>query len=185
MKSPYPLCALLFAGFPATTTGGESDDRELEQLRVDACSLLTPSEIARVVEMPASDGASEDAGLEANGAYSATCYWSLGATGRARLPPGDGPGFVILHVMRWPNGTDRGGEYLQSFRDAARAGEIPSQPEPRDIGQEALWWGDGLAVRKGDTSFGVSIHLPDTRPASGPPGQREQELASNILRRLD
>jgi len=55
-------------------------------------------------------------------------------------------------------------------------------PVALDLGDEALWWGDGVAVRRGTMSFGVSIVVNAADRA-----QRrvwEEALARSILPRL-
>src|SRR5690606_41909354 len=95
------------------------------------------------------------------------------------------PSFVMLNAMQWPVGKGLAGRFLQEFRDAAAHGELPSSPLPRDIGDEALWWGDGLAVRKADVSFGLSVFIPHLKSAAKrPPGMFEEQLAPYILKRL-
>lgn len=138
--------------------------------RIDACALLKPAEIAEVIGQPVAAGQRHDAGLEANGAWSSSCIWPLGEHS-----------FVILNAMQWPAGRAR--EFLDSFRGAAQEGVLPRPPEARRVGDEALWWGDGLAVRRRDTSFGLSVFHPRTAPAGA--GQWEERLASLVLAQVD
>jgi hypothetical protein len=49
------------------------------------------------------------------------------------------------------------------------------------IGDDSLWWGDGVAVRKGDISYGVSVHSVSQRSLER---QMEETLASKIVERL-
>ena len=93
-----------------------------------------------------------------------------------------GRSYVILNAMRWPEGRGLADTFLQAFRDAAAIGEIPSAPASRDYGDAALWWGDGLAVRAGDVSFGLSVVLPHAE--RGYPGEFEERLAPAILRQI-
>jgi hypothetical protein len=99
--------------------------------------------------------------------------------------PLGGKRFVILNVLRWPRGSDGARTYLEAFREASASGVIESKPIARPFGDEALWWGDGLAVRRGDVSFGVSVFMTrgaaDTQPHAG---EREERLAKIILSRL-
>jgi hypothetical protein len=83
--------------------------------------------------------------------------------------------------MRWPAGHGDAHRFLQSFWDAARHGDIDRTPVPLKIADESLWWGDGVAVRKGDVSFGISVHLPAQRPHER---QMEEKLARKIVSRL-
>lgn len=138
---------------------------------IDACSLLLDSEVRTSVDHDSQAGERDDQGEIEPGTYSSTCLWRLRAGG----------GFVILNAMRFPAGGEGAQHYLQSFRDAARDGTIDGDPEPIDIGDEALWWGDGVALRKGGTSVGISVHLPGERQKERP---LEEYLAQTIATRL-
>ncbi|MGH8444791.1 MAG: hypothetical protein ACREVL_05960 [Solimonas sp.] len=153
---------------------------------IDACALLDAAQIERVIRQAVEPGVRHDAGIESNGAWSSSCVWTLAAERGAPVNPAaplGGRGFVILNAMRWPAGSGRSREFLESFREAALAGVIEHAPAPRPFGDEALWWGDGLAVRKGDVSFGLSVHLP--RTSSTVPGAWEEGLAPLVLNRID
>jgi len=152
---------------------------------IDACTLLLPSEIAEVIGFAVDVGIRKDAGFAADGSYSSACVWTVDVSQPpafdANAPLG-GQSFVILHVIRWPAGSGLARTFLESFRAAAASGEIPAQPVARDYGDEALWWGDGLAVRSADVGFGVSVFLPALARKST--GAHEERLAPAILRRL-
>jgi hypothetical protein len=160
-----------------------------EALTIDACALLDAQAIQDVLSVPVEKGDRRDSGLESNGAYSSSCVWMLTAD---RTRPADpraplgGKSFVILNALRWPQGSDGARTYLQAFREASDSGVIESKPSARAFGDEALWWGDGLAVRRGVVSFGVSVFMP--RAAAADPnaraGEREERLAKIILARL-
>jgi hypothetical protein len=90
---------------------------------------------------------------------------------------------VILNAQRWPAGRDMAKKFLQAFHDSAEKGVIASKPVPRKFGDDALWWGDGLAVRKGDVSFGISVFMPKRGEART--SVLEEKLAPHILKRLD
>ncbi|NKF22321.1 hypothetical protein G7Y82_08315 [Solimonas sp. C16B3] len=145
---------------------------------IDACALLDAAQIGKVIGLPVSAGSRHDAGIENNGAWSSSCVWKLSAGADSTRR-----GFVILNAMQWPVGSGRAHEFLDSFRDAAAQGVLSATPSPRAIGDEALWWGDGLAVRRGDVSFGISVHV--SNPSMNTPGAAEQRLAPLILRTLD
>ena len=51
-----------------------------------------------------------------------------------------------------------------------------------NLGDEAVWWGNGVAARKDAVSFGVSVHLTsgDTSAHRG----MEETLAKQIVGRL-
>jgi hypothetical protein len=145
---------------------------------IDACSLLQPAEITAAISLQAEAGVRRDEGMVPQGAYSSACVWNV-------LPEGAAPrkSFVIVNAMQWPSGSGKAGTFLDAFRTAAANGEIASQPEPRNFGDEALWWGDGLAFRRGDVSVGISVFVPGLRGERA--GQFEEQLAVHILRRLD
>lgn len=151
---------------------------------IDACALLTAGEVSALLGMPVMDGVRHDDGLTKIGAYSSTCIWKLRNDRlRARDPSASlgGADFAILNAFSWPS---RGGAagFLQSFRSAADTHEIPMHPVGLDMGDEALWWGDGVAVRRGTVSFGVSVVVN-----SADRSQRrvwEEALAKKILLRI-
>lgn len=152
---------------------------------IDACTLLTAAEISRAIGLPVDAGVRRDAGMQKNGAYSSACLWTIRTQVAAPDNPAkplNGKSFVILNAMQWPAGSNLARTYLEDFREASANGVIPGKPVPKSFGDEALWWGDGLAVRKRDVSFGVSVFMPgvDKRPA-----EMEEKLAPHILRRLD
>lgn len=203
--------ACVLAGVLATPPHAATAPADDATPMIDACALLDAAEIQRVVGEPVEKGERRDSGLEANGAYSSACVWMLSADrGRetdSQRPLG-GRSFVILNALRWPQGSEGARTYLQAFREASASGVLPLKPSPRPFGDEALWWGDGLAVRRGDVSFGVSIFIQretasdqrqtagdqretagDQRQTAGDPkhraGEREEHLAKRILARLD
>lgn len=154
--------------------------------RIDACALLAPEQIAGVIGQPVEPGLRQDAGLETNGAWSSSCIWTLSAERAAPRNPAaplGGRSFVILNAMQWPTGSGRAHEFLDSFREAAAEGVLGSAPSPRHFGDEALWWGDGLAVRRHDASFGLSVHLPNAPPKVR--GLPEERLAPLVLAQID
>ena len=185
-KRVITVCALgslllgaRFAGAAASPAAGTAAG-------IDACSLLTAAEISQAIGMPVEAGVRRDEGLQATGAYSSACLWTVRRDTEAPADPAKplgGKSFVILNAMRWPAGSNLARTYLENFREAAASGDIPAKPSPRSFGDEALWWGDGLAVRKGDVSFGVSVFLPGAKASR--PAEFEEKLAPHILRRLD
>jgi len=151
---------------------------------IDACALLTAGEVAALLGMPVMDGMRHDDGLTRIGAYSSTCIWKV-RNERLRAHDADaslgGADFAILNAFSWPSRSGAAG-FLQSFRSAADRHEIPMQPVDLDLGDEALWWGDGVAVRRGTVSFGVSVVVNSADRA-----QRrvwEEALARKILLRI-
>jgi hypothetical protein len=149
---------------------------------IDACSLLRTAELEEAVGQSVAAGVRSDSGYVPNGSYSSTCVWQItlyAGNPDDRRPPGREQ-FVILNAMQWPDNSGLSGAFLDSFRDAAARGELPTEPVRREIGDEALWWGDGLAVRKGDVSFGVSVFVPDKKSS----GAIEEKLANHVVRKL-
>lgn len=172
------LATLVCAG--AVTRVGAADSPE-----INACGLLASEQISKVVDMPVNDGVRKDAGMQRDGSYSSTCVWVIGDDKdfleNPEAPLG-GRRFVILNAMQWPKGSGLARTFLEAFHAAAMHGKIPSQPRPRSFGDEALWWGDGLAVRLGDISFGLSVFVPGHLQSH--PGEFEERLAPSILKAL-
>lgn len=157
---------------------------------INACALLTDDEVAAVVGKKVAPGELSDAGEVTSGdyvvpgTYSSTCLWrvitDLPPPNDPNLPLG-GNSFAILNAMQWPKGSGEAHKFLQSFRDAAKEHVIDMEPVSLQLGDEALWWGDGVAVRKGDRSVGMSVHIIGGRPAER---GMEEELAKKIVPRL-
>jgi len=179
------LCALTGWSVTAAAQVQPGAIEENRPASVDACALLSPATVSEATGFPANAGIRRDSGYESNGAYSSTCVWLLERDGSDTGHSGSlgGRSYVILNVMRWPDGSGLADSFLQAFREAAAAGEIPSMPTPRDFGDAALWWGDGLAVRSGDVSFGLSVVMPGAE--SSQPGELEGRLAPAILQGLE
>ncbi|MEJ1966804.1 MAG: hypothetical protein WDO56_36790 [Gammaproteobacteria bacterium] len=156
---------------------------------IDACTLLDAADIHKVLGVPVEKGTRRDSGLESNGAYSSACVWMLESErGLPKDPsaPLGGKSFVILNALRYPQGSGGARTYLEAFREASASGVLPARPSARQFGDEALWWGDGLAVRRRDVSFGISVFLQRAASTAthGQPGEREGRLAKTILARL-
>ena len=150
---------------------------------INACALLTDAEVSAALGVPVEAGQRRDSGVTADGAFSSTCLWRVSADKDAKDPkrPLGGARFAILNAMAWSKTGKGPASFLQSFRDAARDHIIDNTPVPLKIGEESLWWGDGVAVRKGDMSFGMSVHLVDGRERER--GMSEA-LAAKVLKRL-
>lgn len=150
----------------------------------DACALLTPEEVTKIVGMKVDPPRRSDSGKGKEGTYSSTCIWrgpdklepaGLWAKAKATVagwlgwedaparPPSDmqmaGVNFVILNAIAWPAGSDGAKNYIEDFRASARAHLIDNDPVSVGIGEEAIYWGSGVAARKGSTSFGVSVRF--------------------------
>jgi hypothetical protein len=153
---------------------------------IDACALLRGSEISQIIGAPVGEPSRQDSGPQPDGSYSSSCVWDI----HAENPPAPndsaplgGKSFVILHAMQWPHGSGLAHTFLDSFREAAANGDIPGKTVPRKLGDDALWWGDGLAVRRYDVSFGISVVFPGGK--GNHTGALEEQLAPLILRRIE
>ena len=173
------LATALLSG--AVFTASEAAQSSLE---INACELLTPAEISAALGLPVDKGRRQDEGISRDGQYSSTCFWTI-EPGKApdQSAPGRGRRFVILNAHRWPAGQGMAKKFLDAFQESADQGVIANQPVPRKFGDDALWWGDGLAVRKGDVSFGISVFMPKRGEART--SAMEEKLAPHILKRLD
>jgi hypothetical protein len=181
---------LSVASMSARMSSAQSPSARVGDGPVDACALLSDREVASTLKldvMPADrrdDGKLDDRpGYE--GSYSSTCVWRVQVDkdkDSVDLPMA-GMRFAILNAITWPKGSGKAANFLQSFHDAAEHDIIPSKPIPlKGIGDDALWWGDGVASRVGDVSFGVSVFLQNGDKAT----QRamEEALAKKIAGRL-
>ncbi|MEQ8207841.1 MAG: hypothetical protein RIA65_16820 [Woeseia sp.] len=166
--------------------GAEVPAADAMAKELDACTLLVPAEISQVIGHPVERDFRNDMGFQADGSYSSTCVWIMEQTEGVELNPRaplGGRSFVILNATQWPAGSGLASGFLQDFRDAADNGEIPSAPTPKEFGDEALWWGDGLAVRSGDISLGVSVVIAGAK--SRPRVLYEERLAPYIMQRVE
>jgi len=152
---------------------------------IDACGLLTPDDIASVTGKKAGapiSGGDEDT---SDGSRSSTCVWKLagdaGAGTQALDAPLQGSNYAVLNIQSWPQGSDGARKFVEDFRDAAEHDLIPAKPVTVQVGDEALYWGDGVAVRKGNVSFGISVHLVGGKPTEQ---AMEEALAKTILGKL-
>jgi hypothetical protein len=147
---------------------------------LDACALIATGAVSDAVGHPVQDGVRNDSGAIPGGAYSATCLWRIPAspeqTAAATAPAG--PAYAILNVIKWPDGSPGAAGYLEDFRKSSEAGIIDHKPVPLQIGEEALFWGDGVAVRKGPVSFGVSVRLPVKDP------ERQRAIEEVLARQI-
>lgn len=174
---------LLFASIIESPAGADSSPHP----KPNSCDLLTDRQVSEVMHMKVDPGARDDSGQPAGagyeGAYSSTCVWRASQDRSAQDPtlPLGGANFAILTLISWPVGADGPAKFLQSFRDAAESHIITSTPVALRIGDEALWWGDGVAARKGNVSFGISIHLVNGRPKER---EMEESLAAKIAAQL-
>ena len=150
---------------------------------IDACALMTDAEVAAVIGAKVLPGKRMDEGFVAGGQYSGTCVWRMVTAGAAPNDPDKpmgGATFAILNAMQWPAGSGKSKEFLESFFDAAKNGVIDQTPVQLKIAtaEDAIWWGDGVAVRKGDRSFGVSVFIP------GKPRAERRVLEESLARKI-
>lgn len=159
---------------------------------INACELLTANEVAGVVGAEVTSGERRDEGdvggrgTAPPGTYSSACFWRFRAdVGRTPDPslPLHGMRFVILQAMTWPT-RESASNFLTEFRSAFEQRIIPSAPVAvEDLGDEALWWGDGMAVRAGATSIGVSVFLQNGDKTLQ--RRMEEALARKIISRVE
>jgi hypothetical protein len=150
---------------------------------VNACSLISDKEIGKAMGMAVDPGERKDSGMTRDNAYSSTCLWRVTADRGVNKPdqPLNGARFAILNVQSWPAGSGKARQFLSGFRAAGDEHIIANKPVDVKIGDEGLWWGSGVAVRKGDFSFGISVHLIDGKPLER---GMEETLAKQIVARL-
>ncbi len=152
---------------------------------IDPCALLTTAEVSAVMGQQVEPGRPTSNGVTRDGAFSTTCLWQVA------LPPGVAPdptrslggrSFAILNVQNWPDGPNGARKFLDGFRAAFADHAIASQPVPVEVGaDEAIWWGDGVAARKGGVSIGISAASAGDPAARRP---KAESLAKLILGRL-
>jgi hypothetical protein len=152
---------------------------------IDPCKLLTTAEVSAAVGQAVEPAQFTDNGMTKDGARSTTCLWPV-ALPLGTAPDPDkslgGRSFAILNVMNWPGGAGDARKFLDSFRTAFIHGDIGSQPIAVEIGaDEALWWGDGVAARRGGISFGMSVASAGDRAARKP---KAEGLAKLVVQRL-
>jgi hypothetical protein len=170
-RAPAVVAALFFWGAGANAA---------ETARVDACSLLTAADVSAVVGAKVDAGERNDSGEVEGGGFSSTCVWKVTGSAPASADPDKpfgGAAFAMLNTIAWPAGSGKARKYLADFYQAAKDNLIDNQPVPVKAGDDALWWGDGVAVRKGDISFGVSAHV-------GTDKKQEQAMEEALARRV-
>jgi hypothetical protein len=170
------LVAIALAGPAAAQSGPEA---------IDPCTLLTADEVSAVIGRSVEPGRYTSNGLTRDGAASTTCLWQVALPAGVAPDPSKslgGRSFAILNVMNWPGGPTDAGKFLDSFRTAFADHEIASEPVAVQVGaDEAIWWGDGVAGRKGGVSFGISVASAGDRAARKP---KAESLARRIVQRL-
>ena len=101
---------------------------------------------------PARNGST--AGGDKNEGAMTSCHWDA-ASEAIRAPD------VTLMVWTWPAGTKGAQNYIHSFSDAHKQDASIPEPETVSLGDEAIWDGMGVDVRKGDVNFSLAIVGPD------------------------
>jgi hypothetical protein len=178
------------ASMSARTSSAQSGSALNSEGYVDACALISDQEVASTLKLDVNPADRQDDGKLDDrpgyeGSYSSTCVWRVAVDkdkDSAELPMA-GMRFAILNAITWPKDSGKAANFLQSFHDAAEHDIIPTKPIPlKGIGDDALWWGDGVASRVGDVSFGVSVFLQNGDKET----QRamEEALAKRIAGRL-
>jgi hypothetical protein len=173
--APALLLAVAAPAAPAVGPSGAA---------LNACALITAEEVSSVLGAKVGPADRKDSGTTSDGAWSSTCLWKVEGAAKTSPDPASpfgGAGFAILNAITWPGGADAARKYLDDFRDAARNDLIDMKPIPVEAGDEALWWGDGVAVRKGAVSFGVSVHTGTDKPTER---KMEEALARSVAARL-
>ena len=181
---------LAVAGVLAITSQAPAADAP-KNAPINACALLKDDEVAAILGAKVTPAERRDAGDVSNmgdyalpGTYSSTCFWRIVPTATQKEDPNlsmNGASYAMLNAMQWPKGSGAAKKFLDSFYDAAKQGVIDQEPVQLKIGDDALWWGDGVAVRKGDRSFGISVHLVGGRPKER---GMEEALAKKIAPRV-
>jgi hypothetical protein len=149
---------------------------------IDACKLLSADEIATVIGKKVGTPISRE-GAAAEGSTSSVCIWRVAEdSDRATVDaPLQGSNYVMLNAWSWEPGNSGPAKFLQEFRDAAKNNLIDSTPVPVAVGDEGLYWGDGVAIRKGSKNFGISVHLQGGKPTEQ---AMETSLAKKVVGRL-
>jgi hypothetical protein len=152
---------------------------------INPCHLLTTMEISAIVGQQVGAGKFVDGGETGEGAHTGTCLWlaplPAGATPRRDKRMG-GRGFVILNVQTWARGPGAARKFLNDFNEAFRQHDIDSRPVAVRVGaDDAIWWGDGVAGRKGAVSFGISVAQMGDKATRRP---RDEALARLLVKRL-
>jgi hypothetical protein len=177
MPRPRHASLLPLLAVAAVTQAGTDD-------AINACTLLQPAEIARLLGRGIDAGRRMDSGAGTNGAYSSSCVWMLAPIAGEHADPRaalGGRSFVMLNAMQWPAGSGQAHTFLDSFREAKASGVLTSPLSPRRFGDEAFFWGDGLAVRSRDIAFGLSVHVTGEQHTE----VVTEKLVAQVLRRIE
>jgi hypothetical protein len=125
---------------------------------IPACPLLTAHEVTAVFGGPFAAAEQEPSGGGEGEGRMTTCFWT----------PADGrPGATLsIVVWSWPPGDGGAAGFLETLR--ILSDESPDRPpaETLAIGDDALWDGDRVYLRKGGTSvtLATSLNALDATP---------------------
>ena len=154
VRPPHILAAALLAGglfLPLAATA------EVASV-IPACPLLTPDEVAAVFGDPFAAAEQEPSGGGEGEGRMTTCFWTP-ADGK----PGRNPvaGGLVLAA-----GRRRRCRLPRDAPHPRRGGVRPATAETLAIGDDALWDGDRVYVRKGGTSvtLATSLNALDATP---------------------
>jgi hypothetical protein len=168
-RSPLILAALLVGAtlLPIAATA------EVAAV-VPACPLLTPDEVATVFGSPLAAAEQEPSGGGEGEGRMTTCLWT---------PTGGKPGATLsVVVWSWPPGDGGAAGFLETLRLLAEE-EPDRTTETLAIGDDALWDGDRVYVRKGGTSVTLATSLNALDPT--PDARTKLEaLAAIVAERL-
>ena len=125
---------------------------------IPACPLLTLDEVAAAFGKPVAAAEQEPTGGAEGEGRMTTCFWT---------PADGGLGATLsLVVWSWPAGDGGAAGFLEALRIMAE--EYPDRPpvETLAIGDDALWDGDRVYVRKGGVSatLATSMNALDVTP---------------------
>jgi hypothetical protein len=125
---------------------------------IPACPLLTPDEVAATFGIPLRSVEREPSGGGEGEGRMTTCLWT----------PADGkPGATLsLVVWSWPPGDGGAAGFLETLRILGEETTDRPPVETLAIGDDALWDGDRVYVRKGGTSvtLATSLNALDATP---------------------
>ena len=140
VRPPHFLAAALLVGVTFLALPATAEVASV----IPACPLLTPDEVAAVFGRPFAAAEQEPSGGGEGEGRLTTCFWT---------PADDEPGATLsLVVWSWPPGDGGAAGFLETLRLLAGE-ESDRTAETLAIGDDALWDGDRVYVRKGGTSI--------------------------------
>jgi hypothetical protein len=147
LRPTFPAYALA----AITTASLLSGTASAAPAEVAACPLLTTDEVAAALGEPLVAAEQDPMGGGEKQGRMTTCIWTPANSGL-------GPTMSLI-LWSWPPGSPGAARFIEAFRIVAE--DYPDLPTPESvaIGDEALWDGTGMHVRKGDMSFSLSTSL--------------------------